>query len=230
MAETPEFDRYADNYSELVRDPVRDRFAPDSRFFCERKLQLIEDVLRRLGLSAERMTWVDIGCGTGDLLKLGAAKFGHASGCDVSVKMLEQCGPLPVHHQREPDRLPFADGYADFVTAVCVYHHVKREERQQLTGEIRRILRPGGLVGIIEHNPINPATRLIVRRSPVDRDAVLLRAQEVEVLCRSSSMEVLGREYFLYLPASVCRRFGLVESALRRLPFGGQYAVFARRG
>ena len=41
---------------------------------------------------------------------------------------------------------------------------------------MRRVVRPGGLLCIIEHNPFNPLTRLAVVRCEFDRDAVLLPA------------------------------------------------------
>jgi hypothetical protein len=42
--------------------------------------------------------------------------------------------------------------------------------------EIQRVLRPGGVFSLIEHNPLNPVTRLIVSRTPVDGNAKLLTA------------------------------------------------------
>jgi len=78
----PEFDRYADQYSALLADPLRDRFA-EKEFFHERKLLLIREFFRDFGLVAKHSSWVDIGCGQGDLLKLGMSDFGSAAGCDV---------------------------------------------------------------------------------------------------------------------------------------------------
>jgi hypothetical protein len=35
----PEFDAYAREYADLIRDPIRERFATESRFFVERSFR-----------------------------------------------------------------------------------------------------------------------------------------------------------------------------------------------
>jgi hypothetical protein len=101
-------------------------------------------------------------------------------------------------------------------------------DRHKLTIEAKRVLKPGGVLCIIEHNVFNPVTRLIVSRTPVDADAILLRLSEVRSLLRDASFRVLAHQFFLYLPEPVYRVCGRVEKALARLPLGGQYAVFAQ--
>jgi SAM-dependent methyltransferase len=165
-----EFDNYAEHYSALLADPIRDRFAHGD-FFYRRKLMLIREFFCRFGLNAKQSCWVDIGCGQGDLLRLGTAEFGLSTGCDVSPSMLRGCEGLRVLRQEQDDVLPFPDGFADFATAICVYHHVPLSKRVALTREAARVLKPGGAFCIIEHNPVNPVTRMVVKRSPVDTDA-----------------------------------------------------------
>jgi SAM-dependent methyltransferase len=114
------------------------------------------------------------------------------------------------------------------VTAVCVYHYVHGSARALLINEIRRALAPGGLCCIIEHNPWNPVTRAIVRRCPVDVDAELLTAPGTRMLFESAGFEPLSTDYFLYLPERLFNRLSFMERALRKLPFGGQYALVAR--
>ena len=58
--------------------------------------------------------------------------------------------------------------------------------RRQLAGfvaDMVRVTRPGGLVCVIEHNPLNPLTRLAVNRCPFDADAVLLRSGQLAKRC-----------------------------------------------
>ena len=125
-------------------------------------------------------------------------------------------------------KIPFDDAQFDFVTAVCVYHHVPPPLRDDLTAEVRRVLKPGGVFAIIEHNPYNPVTRLIVRRTPIDAGAILLRSAETRELLLRQKFAIDDQLYFLYLPETVYSKAGQLESALSRLPLGGQYAVFAR--
>jgi SAM-dependent methyltransferase len=221
-----EFDGYAEQYAKLLSDPLRDNFA-DKSFFHQRKLQLIRQFVRDRGLNAKQCSWVDIGCGQGDLLKLGIGDFAQAMGCDVSPAMLDTCQGLEVRHQERNDVLPFPDRFADLATAVCMYHHVPPCGRAALTREARRILKPGGTFCIIEHNPLNPLTRMIVKRSPVDVDAQLLGVSETCRLLEEQKFRIVGIEHFLFLPEFLFRKAGYLESWLKWLPLGGQYAVFA---
>ena len=223
----PEFDRYADQYSALLADPLRDRFA-DKTFFHERKLLLIREFFRSRGLDAKASSWVDIGCGQGDLLKLGMADFGSAAGCDVSAGMMAGCEGIQIRRQVQDDALPFTDGSADFATAVCVYHHVPLDKRAGLTREAVRILKPGGTFCIIEHNPANPVTRAIVKRCPVDVDAILLPVSETRRLLESQGLRITAVHHFLFLPEPLFRKLGFIEGWLKWFPLGGQYAVFGR--
>src|SRR5437870_1053056 len=163
----PTFDQYAGSYAELIQDPIRDKFAAGSRFFFERKIEVIRSFFNRARLATEKLSWLDAGCGQGDLLHLGRKYFKSAVGCDPSQEMLKSCEGLDVRHQSSMEHLPFDNGSFDFITAVCVYHHVPADRRNVLTNEAVRVLRPGGTFCVIEHNPINPVTRLIVSRTPV---------------------------------------------------------------
>lgn len=224
-----EFDRYAQDYDELLRDPIREGFAGDQLFFAERKWLLIQRYFRSRGRDLRKTRWLDVGCGKGELLRFGRPHCRQAAGCDLSEEMLRACGDLEVTLQTEPGRLPYSDASFDFVTAVCVYHHVEPHDRGALTKELIRVLAPGGILGIIEHNPWNPATRLIVSRTPVDQNAILLSAGETMGWMRSAGLSAVSRRFFLYLPERFYRKAGGVEEALAWLPLGGQYAAFGHR-
>lgn len=225
---TPEFDLYAHLYAHLLDDPLRRRFARDPLHFYRRKWSLIQKLLMRVGVDPAGQRWLDVGCGQGELLQLAGSSFGRASGCDPSASMLASCASFPVRVQPSPAALPYEDNSMDFVTAVCVYHHVHGGDRALLMTEIRRVLAPGGLYCIIEHNPWNPVTQAIVRRCPVDIDAEFLTARRARTLLKSAGFAVLRPSYFLYLPEALIGPLGAVESALEHVPMGGQYALLAR--
>jgi ubiquinone/menaquinone biosynthesis C-methylase UbiE len=233
MNEQPEkptgFNAYATDYAELIRDPIREKFAASNRFFFERKLQIIRSFYRRLGVATQKLDWLDVGCGQGDLLRLGHAHFKSAAGCDPSEGMLESCSELNVRTQASMLSLPFDSQRFDFLTVVCVYHHVPLEERSAFTREALRVLKPGGIFCIIEHNPLNPVTRLIVSRTPVDADARLLRAKETHNLLNETGGRVLQSQYFLLFPERIHKYAGVIENWFASVPVGGQYAVFAQR-
>lgn len=223
-----EFEDYASAYSLLLDDPVRNRFTKDPLHFHRRKWILIERLLKRKGLSSQTLTWLDVGCGRGELLALAGDKFGRAIGCDPSYGMLPSGSPFNVYEQPSPTELPFKDRSVDFVTAVCVLHHVPETNRQILMKEIRRVLSPGGLCCVIEHNPWNPVTQAIVKRCPIDVNAELQSAFATRRLFQTCGFTSLQTEYFLYLPEPVFQRFAATEMLLSRVPLGGQYAVLAQ--
>lgn len=226
---TPEFDSYASAYRNLLDDPIRGRFASGSQFFHQRKADLIYDFLARQKISATSMVWLDVGCGQGELLRIAGNAFARAVGCDPSAKMMQACTGVEVFEQPSFTELPFPDQSFDFITAVCVYHHVPREQRAALTTSVCRVLKPGGVFCLIEHNPFNPVTQIIVRRCPVDADAELLRASTASRLMRSANLEIIESAYFLYFPERVFGHLGSMERCLRALPMGGQFATFSRK-
>jgi SAM-dependent methyltransferase len=227
--ERPEFDQYAHSYAELLDDPIRNRFAHDPLHFHRRKWLLIEKLLKRAGVAPATLRWLDVGCGQGELLELAGKNFAQAMGCDPSASMLSPRGSFLMRQQPSNVALPFEDRSVDFVTAVCVYHHVHGKARALLTSEIERVLTPGGMCCIVEHNPWNPVTQAIVKRCPVDVDAELLTAYAMSTLLKASGFHSLSTDYFLFFPERIFNRFGAFEKTLYKIPFGGQYALVARR-
>jgi SAM-dependent methyltransferase len=143
--------------------------------------------------------------------------------------MLQSCSDVQVRRQPSPEEIPFDDNTVDFITAVCVYHHIPEDRRPFFTAEVLRVLRPGAIFCIIEHNPLNPATRLIVSRTPVDADAHLLRAGTAADLISAAGAKVLETCYFLLFPQRLHKHMAALEERLSRIPLGGQYAVFASK-
>ena len=227
----PEFDDLSRGYEDLLKDPLRDRFAGDNtQYFHVRKRDLLRRFFRRRRIDTSKLSFLDLGCGKGELLKLLCGDFRECFGCDPSSGMLEasELNAIGVQTrvQHNPQSLPFENAQFDFISAVCVYHHVTPDLRASLTAEVRRVLRPGGWFVIIEHNPYNPATRIIVSRTPVDANAILLRPAEGRRLMRDAGFQVDAQQYFLYFPERLYNYFGGFEPVLAGVPLGGQYAVF----
>src|SRR5438270_7569259 len=114
-----EFDEYAASYQKLLHDPLRERFASGSQFFILRKWELLKRFLSRRSLHMSNQSWLDVGCGFGDLLRLGKSSFREVLGCDVSPEMLAYARGLNVRLQNRPDELPYESESVDLVTAVC---------------------------------------------------------------------------------------------------------------
>lgn len=96
---------------------------------------------------------VDIGCGTGNLLRLGRDLFDSCCGVDLSGSLLAELNRRMTGlglARGEASRLPFPTGSADLVTAYGVLHHLV--EPDGLFAEAHRILKPGGLF-YADHDP-----------------------------------------------------------------------------
>src|SRR5665213_210299 len=224
------FDQLSASYEQLLRDPIRDRFTgQESMFFHRRKADLIRRFFQRRSMATAGLRYLDVGCGKGELLGLLQSDFKQTAGCDISAEMMRQVTGIETRVQKDSLQVPFGDAEFDLVTAVCVYLHVPPADRRTLTGEIRRVLRPGGIFCMIEHNPVNPVTRLIVSRTPVDADAILLPAREARQWAVGAEMPPLQQDYFLYFPQALYRYLGRAEALLAKFPLGGQYALFARK-
>jgi SAM-dependent methyltransferase len=228
------FNDLASYYEEHLKDSVRDGFSgQQSQFFHARKRDLIRAYLTKhsaeRGNELKQTRWLDVGCGKGDLLQLLRGDFASAAGCDVSAEMMRAVAGVQTRVQTVATSLPFDNGEFDFVTAVCVYHHVPVDQRAALTAEVARVLRPGGTVCVIEHNPLNPVTRGIVRRTLIDVDAILLRASETRDHMSAAGFHQIKLQYFLFFPQPLYSSMGWIEPGLSWLPLGGQYAAFGRR-
>jgi len=224
-----EFDQFAATYGDLLDDPLRSRFAKDPLHFHRRKWLMMKTLLQRSGIDPGTKRWLDVGCGQGELLALAGDRFAECVGCDPSIGMLSRDRSTKVMKQNSPVKLPFADCSMDIVTAVCIFHHVHGEDRRLLMDEISRVLAPGGLCLIFEHNPWNPITRAIVGRCPVDVDAELLTARQTRRLMLASPFSIVSTDYLLFLPERVFNRATTLEKVLRKVPFGGQYCVVAKK-
>ncbi len=220
------FDSYRSDYRDVVQSSIDFSGLPHS-FFMRAKADLLRELIaRRLG--PEKPAMLDVGCGVGSFHPLLRGMVGRLSGIDVSSASIAQAR-IDNRDVDYPDfggrSFPFDDSNFDLVTAICVMHHVAPADWTHFVSEMRRVVRPGGLVCVIEHNPLNPLTRLAVSRCEFDSDAALLGAGTTRKLMAAGGLREIGARYFLLLPweTKSARR---VENALGNVPLGAQYAAF----
>ena len=225
------FDEYRDSYGQAVEGSIRFSGLQHD-FFLKAKADLLRRLIVERGLEegGSGVRALDVGCGIGSLHRHLEGAFASLDGCDVSEESIQRArseNPDVAYSVSTSAALPYADGVFDLTFASCVLHHVPPEAWRDFFGEMRRVLRPGGIACIIEHNPWNPLTRLAVLRCPFDKDAVLLRARRVEELFRATGFREIRSEHILLLPWTGALA-GKVERALAALPLGAQYACSAR--
>jgi SAM-dependent methyltransferase len=225
------FDHYRASYQDVVAGSISFSGLKHD-FFMQAKADLIERRLRAAGSldPAPALSCLDIGCGIGTLHPYIRPLFASVDGCDISSESIERArreNPSVRYAAYAPPRLPCEDHSFDFAVTVCVVHHVPPPEWPGFFAEMRRVLKPGGFACVIEHNPLNPATRLAVLRCPFDEDAVLLGSRTTRRLMREAGFRDASAEFFLMFPTAnaVARR---IERRLSRLPFGAQYACIGR--
>ena len=221
-----EFDAHAQNYVEKIEESVRFSGAEHS-FFIEEKARILRQIIRsRFG--SDKVDALDVGCGHGLIVPHLASDRIHVSGCDVAKQPLaiasKACPASSFHLQTDADRLPFDDASFDVTYAICVMHHVEANDWKVFVGEMSRVTKNGGLVIVVEHNPINPLTQFIVKTCDLDENATLLWPARAKRLMRRVGMTKITRRYILFTPfrRSIFRAF---DDALHWLPLGAQYIV-----
>ena len=109
-----------------------------------------------------------------------------------------------------------------------VFHHIDPTDRPAAVRYVWKALRPGGVFAFWENSPWNPGTRLVMRRIPFDRDAVLLAAPAARRLLEGNGFEVVRTDFTFVFP-NFLKALRRVEKRLARLPLGAQYLVLARK-
>jgi SAM-dependent methyltransferase len=93
-------------------------------------------------MPAQADSYLDYGCGKGEMLRRVTPRVRRAFGIDVDPEVLPSFPGVEVGAVREGEPLPFADESFDLITCLEVIEHVADE--RQTFGELARVLRPGG--------------------------------------------------------------------------------------
>jgi ubiquinone/menaquinone biosynthesis C-methylase UbiE len=120
-------------------------------------------LLDRAGLERGQRV-LEIGCGTGNVLTaLGRRRLGiEAVGIDPDEGALRKARrkaarrQLPIKYELAyAGELPLPDESFDRVLSSLMLHHLDDEERTRALREVRRVLRPGGQLHVVDltHNP-----------------------------------------------------------------------------
>jgi ubiquinone/menaquinone biosynthesis C-methylase UbiE len=123
----------------------------EQRHWWHRGMREISAALLGPRLSRTGQRLLDAGCGTGGFLRWAqdTGAFGHLSGVDIAP------GAIELARERVPGAalsvtsladLPYGDSSFDVVVVNDVLQHVAEAELEQSLGEVRRVLRPDGVL------------------------------------------------------------------------------------
>lgn len=103
----------------------------------------IDEMVRGLAEKTQKDLFLDLGCGTGNILKFGQRYFQRAVGVDISFNMLKQARQSGLEVvQADILSLPFKSKVFDVVSIFSVLHHIY--DYSLVFGQISRILKKEG--------------------------------------------------------------------------------------
>lgn len=227
----PDFDRYSGTYRDDVQRSIG-FIGQDHDFFVRHKVRQLERLARRWIGDPGELSALDVGCGIGLVDGYLLDTFRDVRGVDVSdesLKVAADRNPRATYASYDGTALPVEDGSVDLAFAIGVLHHVPVSGRPAFVAELHRVTSGRGLVVILEHNPLNPLTRLAVRRCDFDEDVILPSRGYTKRLFEANDLRVVEEPYVLFLPWGPPGAARL-ERALRWMPLGAQYVVAGRPG
>ena len=157
-------DGYLSDYSAALYDlQVEILFNGAADPMRRRLLRPLKQALPRPGAAADPprpLRILDLATGTGRTMHQLRAAFPHAHlvGCDLSEAYLRQAGrwlgerpgERPQLVQANVEAVPFVDGWFDALTCVFLLHELPRPARANCMGEAFRLLRPGGVLAVLD--------------------------------------------------------------------------------
>jgi len=229
-----EFDKFASEYRTLHAANIK-LSGEEPEYFGEYKVvDIVTELQHARAGTATAPAILDFGAGVGYSVPffrrhLPAARV---TCLDVSKKSLEIGAAKYAGHARfthfDGASIPFPDGSFDVGLASCVFHHIPHSEHVVLLAEIRRVLKPGGLMFVFEHNPLNPLTRHAVNTCPFDENAELIMAPTMRGRARAAGFAAPQVKYRIFFPGPL-RSLRSLEKHLTWLPLGAQYYLVAKK-
>jgi SAM-dependent methyltransferase len=229
--DSAEFDRFAEEYENQHRANIAIT-GESPEFFAEYK---IAELARCAGsLNAEGARILDFGAGIGNSIPFfrryfPGARVTCADPCALSLGLSRQRFPGAEDYTvLEGREIPHDAGTFDIAFSACVFHHIPHQEHTQWLTELLRVTRPGGILTIFEHNPLNPLTVSAVNACPFDENAVLVRTKRLLLSLKKAGWAQPALSYHVFFPRGLAALRPL-EKYLAWVPLGAQYSATVRR-
>jgi SAM-dependent methyltransferase len=225
--DSAEFDRFADEYE--VRHRANISITGEGpEFFAAYKIA--EFAAFAQDCQAGSMRILDFGSGIGNSIPFFRQHFPGARltcadpssrSIALSRQRFQGAEQYTLLGERE---IPHDTGTFDLVFSACVFHHIPHAEHAYWLTELLRVTRPGGMLAIFEHNPLNPLTLHAVNTCPFDENAVLIRAKTLLRSLQDAGWTCAALRYHIFFPHAL-KGLRPLEKYLRRVPLGAQYSA-----
>lgn len=217
-----DFDKVAFQYEELVY-----KYIPFGKFLFKKKDKLKIRLIKSLAPTSNSI--LDFGCGVGLLLPLIFENYPESEiyAYDESVDSLNiaLCSNETIKSinpfSKENNKIKI-----DLIIASCVFHHIEPYKRLEVIKQLLTLTNQGGSICIIEHNPLNLITKLIVRLHPIDKNVKLLSPCKTKDLLTTSKM-ICNLHY--YVPIPFTSFFILIPDIYFLRNFALQYCLIIKK-
>lgn len=109
---------------------------------------------------------LDVGCGTGRLVRFLNQKGFETLGCDPSKEAVNFAKKINSKSIKKAPatKLPYKTSSFDLVTSISVIEHLKQKEAEKFLNEAKRVLKPNGYIFIITPNFSSPFRYILGKR------------------------------------------------------------------
>lgn len=227
--EKKEFDAFAKDYRNILKENIKSLSEFGSEYFAEYKVQKVNE---DLNYTPKRI--LDFGCGDGISCEYFRKYFKDSDvvGIDVSSESIKVAKDKNIPNASffvlEKEHLPFEDESFDLIFVACVFHHIEKDKHIQILKEFKRVLKNGAKAFIFEHNPLNPLTRKLVKDCIFDKDANLIYANSMKKIFPEAGFKNAKINYTLFFPRyNLFKKCFRLEKHFKKCPLGAQYYIEA---
>jgi SAM-dependent methyltransferase len=224
-----DFNEYKDSYVKTIEDSLQIS-GQEHDFFTRVKADCLKNIIKVNLPHVQRPSLLDIGCGHGLIHQHLQTANLEIVGVEMAAEVLQlarQANPEVRYLNHDGKTLPFESHQFDVAVTICVMHHVPPQQWLSFLLEMKRVVKPGGIAVIFEHNPYNPATRYIVANNILDEDAVLVSSPKLKKLMRAAGFNQVNTRNILFTPFAH-HIFRWFDQMFGRIPFGAQYYSIGR--
>lgn len=228
MAVKHEFDQFAQNYRS-VNDTALALSGHSSAFFAEYKAKKLAQWLPEL--TQQPIHILDFGCGDGVMTQYVHTQFTSACvyGIDPSsdsITIAQEQFPRIQFGTSHGLVIDFPDASFDVVYAAGTFHHISFDQHAAYIKEIFRVLKPNGTFVLFELNPLNPVTRYIFKRNPIDQHAQMMSYRYAQKLVQSYG--TMHTYHYGFFPKAL-QVLVPTERFLTAIPLGALYACVVEK-